>query len=143
MYSTIGHHHHNHMPLHKYNITNIMLLHCCYTTVYSVTTQIEKIIKMFWYQQSFSVSQKTLLHLLSMWFDRTCGDRYQKFKVCLSINIFLVFLPGVFFFHKWSFNSIHVTLFWQRLWAARKVDKSISLGHTHPQFFAETFCIVW
>lgn len=41
----------------KWNTTNKMLLHCCYTTVYSVTTQIEKMIKTFWYEHSsFCVS---------------------------------------------------------------------------------------
>lgn len=96
-----------------------MWLRCCHTTMYSVTTQIEKT---FWYKQSLSVS----LHLVL-----AHGDKALR-KVIPS------FFLLEFIFHRFPFVFKEST---EGLRAAMR-SNVLQLGHTHPQCFADTSCIV-
>jgi len=100
------------LPL-KCNITNITLLHCCCTTVYSVTRQIEKITKSFWDRNS---------HCLSLCVAPAYTRRFHWDSAPICIDRRLKWVTSAFLkfiFHGLSFNGVHVQLFRQRPGAAR------------------------
>lgn len=141
-----------HLLLLKYDITNKTLLHCCYTTVYSVTTWIEKIKTCDLSSHSLPLYRSSLaVHVTLSQLVKTDGQMPESICPTKKNKI-------IYFFKKllWSIQEhIHIFLSLSLysidflLTASMtlpsesesSIKKSISLGHTHPQFFADTLCM--